>query len=68
LGKERFGSPSARACQPILGAKLNSLSFKIKFEPTFFIEMLGFADCRPATREFLKKRITEVCGSSPWMS
>ena len=30
------GSPSARARQPILGAKLNFLSFKIKFEPTFF--------------------------------
>ena len=36
LEKERFGSPSARARQPILGAKLNFLSFKIKFEPTFF--------------------------------
>jgi len=27
LEKERFGSPSARARQPILGAKLNFLSF-----------------------------------------
>jgi len=36
LEKEAFGSPAMRARQPILGAKLNFLSFKIKFEPTFF--------------------------------
>jgi hypothetical protein len=32
LEKERFGSPSARARQPILGAKLNFLSLFRKAE------------------------------------
>ena len=43
LEKEVAGSPSARARQPILGAKLNFLSFKIKFEPTFFPVLWQFA-------------------------
>ena len=30
------GSPATRARHPILNAKLSFLSFKIKFEPTFF--------------------------------
>ncbi len=43
LEKERFGSPSARARQPILKQKFNFLSFKIKFEPTFFQVLWRFA-------------------------
>jgi len=51
LEKEVAGSPSTRACQPILGAKLNFLSFKIKFEPTFFQVLWRFAFSLPLQGE-----------------
>jgi hypothetical protein len=42
--KEVAGSPEAKARQPILNAKLNFLSFKIKFETT----SVSLAVCPPS--------------------
>jgi len=46
LEKERFGSPSARARQPILGAKLNFLSL--------------FCEAKRQKRAFLNSNLLEL--------
>jgi len=45
------GSPATRARQPILKQKFNFLSFKIKFEPTFFQVLWRFAFSLPLSGE-----------------
>ena len=57
------GSPATRARHPILNAKLSFLSFKIKFEPTFFQVLWRFAFPLPLLGEAGPAQIPSgLCG------